>query len=285
MNTSYSYDEVDLLDLTIKIYLFFKRRFWLIAAVVTSCISIGILSSYLLFQPRYQTTMIFQSRSMTASEVIGVIDALNSLVKEENYTEIEKLTGIPSNIAYKIAKLEAMPNRDLQKNLEKDTRKDSTMALILETTSNDHLEIIQQGLVNCLENLPYVQKHKKLFKEASERILEQIYREIKHLDSLKKIAESSFYNKNSFILNTSGDISEKIILLREKENKVRMQLAFLDDIKVIKGFTRYNKPRKFSIQDNIGISTFVGVILGILLALIIELNKLIREKKNKIDYP
>lgn len=285
MNTSYSYDEVDLLDLTIKIYLFFKRRFWLIAAVVASCISIGILSSYLLFQPRYQTTMIFQSRSMTASEVIGVIDALNSLVKEENYTEIEKLTGIPSNIAYKIAKLEAMPNRDLQKNLEKDTRKDSTMALILETTSNDHLEIIQQGLVNYLENLPYVQKHKKLFKEASERILEQIYREIKHLDSLKKIAESSFYNKNSFILNTSGDISEKIILLREKENKVRMQLAFLDDIKVIKGFTRYNKPRKFSIQDNIGISTFVGVILGILLALIIELNKLIREKKNKIDYP
>ncbi|MCS6795281.1 MAG: hypothetical protein NZ516_04910 [Raineya sp.] len=274
-----TYEEIDLVELVLKIYKFFKKRILLILLVTLVCVGIGVLGSFVVFQPRYQTTMIFQSRSMTASEVVGVVGTLNNLAREENYEEMQKLTGLPREISKYIVKLEAAPNREIQKNIEKDIRRDSTLALTIETLDNENLDKIQQGLVSYFESLPYVQKHKQIFKEGNERVLAQIQQEIKHLDSLKKIVESSIFIKNSFILNTSGDISKKIIELREKENEVRKELAFPDDIKVIKGFTRYQKPRKFSIRDTLWVSAFVGLILGILCGLIIELNKLIRKRE------
>ncbi|PKQ70623.1 Wzz/FepE/Etk N-terminal domain-containing protein [Raineya orbicola] len=283
MNTtnsqSQSYEEIDLLELIIKIYKFFKKRFLLILAVMIACIGLGVLSSFLVFQPRYQSTMIFQSRSMTASEVVEITNTLNNLVREENYNEIEKLTGLPKDIAKNLEKLEAAPNREIQKNIDKDIRKDSTIALTIETTNNENLEKIQQGIVSYFENLPYVQKRKQLFKENKERLLAQIQKDIKHTDSIKRIVEASLFAKNPIILNSNSGFSKDLLLLYEAEGKVKEELAFIDDIKVIKGFTHYQKPRKFSIRDTLGISALIGFIVGILWSLVIEFNKIIRQRE------
>lgn len=278
-NTPQTYEEIDLLELIIKIYKFFKKRILLILAVMIACVGLGALSSYLVFQPRYQSTMIFQSRSMTASEVVGVTSMLNDLVREENYNEIEKLTGLPKDIAKNLEKLEAAPNREIQKNIDKDIRKDSTLALTIETTDNENLDKIQQGFVKYLENLPYVQKRTQLFKEGRERMLVQIQKEIKHVDSVKRIIEASLLAKNPIILNGGNEFSAELLKLYNAENQVREELAFPQDIKVIKDFTRYQKPRKFSIRETLGISALIGFILGILWSLIIELNKIIRQRE------
>lgn len=274
-----AYEEIDLLELFIKIYKFFKRRFLLILIVMVICVGLGVLANLLVFKPCYQTNMIFTSRSMTTSEIADITNSLNNLVKEENWEEIQKLTGLSKEISKDIKKLEAIPNREFQKNIEKDTRTDTTMTLILEITNNKNLYKIQQAIVNYFENLPYVQKNKKIYKENNERILAQIQKEIHHLDSLKKIVESSFYNKNSFILNAGAGISYEIMALKERENKVLKNLFFLEDIKVIKGFTRYQKPIKFSIRQTLGISALIGFIVGILWSLVIEFNKIIRQRE------
>lgn len=278
-NSPQTYEEIDLLDLIIKIYKFFKKRILLILAVMVACIGLGTLSSYLVFQPRYRSTMIFQSRSMNASEVAGVTNTLNNLVREENYTEIEKLTGLPKDIAMKIKKLEATLNREIQKNIDKDIRKDSTLTLIVETTDNKNFERIQQGFINYLENLPYVQKRTQLFKEGRERMLLQIQKEIRHVDSVKRIVEASFLSKNPIILNSGNEFSTELLRLYHAENQVREELAFPQDIKVIKDFTHYRKPVKFSMEDTLGTSAFIGFVLGVLWGLIIELNKLIRQRE------
>jgi hypothetical protein len=275
-----SYEEIDLLELIIKIYKFFKKRILLILAVMIACVGLGALSSYLVFRPRYQSTMIFQSRSMTASEVVGVTSMLNDLVREENYNEIEKLTGLPKDIAKNLEKLEAAPNREIQKNIDKDIRKDSTLALTIEITDNENLEKIQQGLINYFENLPYVKKRKQLFREGKERLLAQIQKDIKHTDSLKRIVEASLTAKNPIILNSNSGFSKDLLLLYEAESKVKEELAFSDDITVVKGFTRYQKARKFSINDTLGISALIGFIVGVLWSLIIELNKIIRDRES-----
>lgn len=284
MNTTnpQTYEEIDLLELIIKIYKFFKKRILLILAVMVACTGLGALSAYLFLQPRYQSTMIFQSRSMTASEVVGVTNTLDNLIREENYSEIEKLTGLPKAISKKIKKLEAAPNREIQKNIDKDIRKDSTLALTIETIDNENLEKIQQGLVNFFENLPYVQKRTQLFKEGRERMLLQIQKEIRHVDSVKRIIESSFLAKNPIILNGGNEFSTALLKLYDTENQVREDLASPQDIKVIKGFTRYQKPSKFTILKTLGISALIGFILGILWSLVIELNKLIRQREQTI---
>jgi capsular polysaccharide biosynthesis protein len=134
-----AYEEIDLLELFIKIYKFFKRRFLLILIVMVICVGLGVLANLLVFKPCYQTNMIFTSRSMTTSEIADITNSLNNLVKEENWEEIQKLTGLSKEISKDIKKLEAIPNREFQKNIEKDTRTDTTMTLILEITNNKNL--------------------------------------------------------------------------------------------------------------------------------------------------
>lgn len=279
--TQQGYEEIDLIELIIKIYKFFKKRIVLILASIIIAIGLGILSSFVLFQPRYQSTMIISSRSLTASEVVGMISTLDNLAKEENETEISKLTKIPENLAKKIEKIEAMPNRELQKNTEKDFRKDSTIAIRLEITQTEKWQTYQDGIAYYLENIPYVKKKTALYKEGQEKLLLNVQKEIKHLDSLKKIIEASVSGKTQLILSNSGEVYSEILRLYEAENEIKANLAFAEDIQIIKGFTNYKKPKKFYLRDTASLFAVIGLIIGIALSLIIELNKLIRKREGK----
>lgn len=279
--TQQGYEEIDLIELIIKIYKFFKKRIVLILLSVVIAVGLGVLSSFLLFKPRYQSIMIISSRSLTASEVVGFVSTLDNLAKEENETEISKLTKIPENLAKKIEKIEALPNRDFQKNVEKDVRRDSTIAIRLEVTKTGEWQAYQNGIAYYLENMPYVRKKTALYKEGQEKLLQNIQKEIRHLDSLKKIIEASGAGKTQFILSNSGEVYTEILKLYEAENKTKENLNFINDIQVIKEFTNYQKPKKFSLRETVALSAIIGLILGILLALIIELNKIIRKREGK----
>ncbi|MFN3316837.1 MAG: hypothetical protein ACK40K_08495, partial [Raineya sp.] len=219
--------------------------------------------------------------SLTASEVAGFVSTLDNLAKEENEEEINKLTKIPEKSARKITNIEAMPNRDFQKNIEKDIRRDSTIAIKLEVTEKENWKIYQEGVVHYLENIPYVKQKTALYKEAQEKLLQNVQKEIRHLDSLKKIIEASTAGKTQFILSNSGEVYTEVLKLYETENKIKENLNFINDIRVIKEFANYQKPKKFSLRDTATLFAIIGFIFGIVLALIIELNKLIRQRENK----
>jgi capsular polysaccharide biosynthesis protein len=279
--TQQGYEEIDLIELLIKIYKFFKKRIVLILTSTIIAIGLGVAASFVLFQPRYQSTMIISSRSLTASEVVGMISTLDNLAREENEAEISKLTKIPENLAKKIEKIEALPNRDFQKNVEKDIRKDSTIAIRLEITQTEKWQIYQDGIAYYLENMPYVKKKTALYKEGQEKLLQNIQKEIRHLDSLKKIIEASGSGKVQLLLSNSGGIYSDILKLYEAEEKVKENLKFLNDIQIIKDFTNYKKPKKFSLRDTATLFAIVGFAIGIVLALVIELNKIIRKREGK----
>lgn len=279
--TQQGYEEIDLIELTIKIYGFFKKRILLIILCFVLSAIIGLVLSFISLEPRYQSAMIISSRSLTASEVAGIIKTLDELAEEENEKEIAKLTGIPEKLASKIYKIEAMPNREYQKNIEKDFRKDSTIAIKLETTEKDNWQIYQKGIVNYLENIPYVKKKTALYKEGQEELLKNVQKEIKHLDSLKRIVEASVTGKTQLILNSTSNFYSEIIKLYETENLIKNNLTSPNDIEVIKDFTNYKKPKKFSLRYTVFLFGLVGVVLGILWALVIELNNIIRKREAK----
>lgn len=276
MNTSQAYEEIDLLELVIRIYKFFKKRILLIVATTVICIGAGSLSSYLIFQPRYQSTMIFKSRSISIPEAIGIFNDLDKLVKEENYAEFSRLTNVPIKIAKNVKKIYATPNHDIQKIEPK--KEESAIALTIETIDNENLDKIQQGIVSYFENLPYVQKSKKLFKESKEKILAQVRKEIRHIDSVRKIIEAIPLAKNYAIIEGLNNFSDKLDIYNAEAETIE-ELSYPDDIRIIKDFTCYQKPSKFSIKDILGTSALIGFILGILWGLIIELNKLIRQRE------
>jgi capsular polysaccharide biosynthesis protein len=278
--TQQGYEEIDLIELLIKIYKFFKKRYLLILFCIVISAVLGVLSNFLLFKPRYQSTMIISSRSLTASEVAGIISTLDAFAYEENTEELAKLLNIPEKLAKKIEKIEAMPNREFQKNVEKDFRKDSTIAIKLEVTESDNWKTYEKGIVSYLENIPYVKMKTALYKESQERLLQQVQKEIKHLDSLKKIIEAGG-GKAQFILNNSTQVYTEILKLYEKENEIKENLFFVNDIRVIKEFTNYKKPKKFSVKEVTITFALIGFIIGIVVSLIIELNKIIRKREGR----
>jgi DNA-directed RNA polymerase subunit F len=274
------YEEIDLIELLIKIYKFFKRRYRLILLCIVISAVLGVLSNFLFLKPRYQSTMIISSRSLTASEVAGIISTLDAFAYEENTEELAKLLNIPEKLAKKIVKVEAMPNREFQKNVEKDFSKDSTIAIKLEVAESDNWKTYEKGIVSYLENIPYVKMKTALYKESQERLLQQVQKEVKHLDSLKKIIEAGG-GKAQFILNNSTQVYTEILKLYEKENEIKENLFFVNDIRVIKEFTNYKKPKKFSVKEVTIIFALIGFIIGIVVSLIIELNKIIRKREGR----
>jgi len=279
--TQQGYEEIDLIELIIKIYKFFKKRKMLIVISVIIAVSSGILSSFLFLQPRYQSTMIISSRSLTGSEIAGMMSTLNSLADEENKEELELLTKIPQNLTKNIAKIEAVPNRDYQKNVEKDLRRDSTIAIKLEITKNQNWSVYQEGFAYFLENNPYVKKKNALYKAGQERLLKSIQKEIKHIDSLKKIIEASGAGKIQLLLNSSGGWYSDVIKLYDAENTIKENLAFANDIQIIKGFTNFKRPQKYSMRETLSFFAVIGLILGVVVALLIELSKVIRKREGK----
>ncbi|MCU0439809.1 MAG: hypothetical protein MUC49_18115 [Raineya sp.] len=276
------YEEIDLIELVIKIYKFFKRRYKLMLITVMIAVLLGWIASSLLILPRYFSSMIISSRSLSASEVSGLISTLDELVKDYNVKEFTKLTKIPEKDFGTIVAIKAMPNRDFQKYVEKDVRKDSTVAISIDLTNNAQWEIIQNGIVYYLENIPYVQKRTKIYREGQEKLLQQVQKEIKNIDSLKKIIEASPNAKNTIILSNSGGIYNEAFKLHETEKNIKENIALSNDIHVIKDFAHLQQPKKASVKETILIFGGVGFILGFLLALILELNRIIRKRENKI---
>ena len=278
--TQQGYEEIDLIELLIKIYKFFKKRYLLILFCIVISAVLGVLSNFLFLKPRYQSTMIISSRSLTASEVAGIISTLDAFAYEENTEELAKLLNIPEKLAEKIVKIEAMPNREFQKNVEKDFRKDSTIAIKLEVTERNEWKTYEKAILDYLENIPHIKKKTLLYKESQERLLQQVRREIKHLDSLKKIIEAGGTSKSQFIVN-SGIISSEIVNLSKKENEIKMSLFFADEFQIVKSFDNLKKPKKFSVKEVAIIFALIGFIIGIVVSLIIELNKVIRKREGR----
>jgi len=278
--TQQGYEEIDLIELLIKIYKFFKKRYLLILFCMVISAVLGVLSNFLFFKPRYQSTMIISSRSLTASEVAGIISTLDAFAYEENTEELAKLLNIPEKLAEKIVKIEAMPNREFQKNVEKDFRKDSTIAIKLEVTERNEWKTYEKAILDYLENTPHIKKKTLLYKESQERLLQQVRKELKHLDSLKKIIEAGGTSKSQFIVN-SGIISSEIVNLSNKENEIKMSLFFADEFQIVKSFDNLKKPKRFSYKGTLGTSSVAGFIIGIVVSLIIELNKVIRKREGR----
>ena len=282
MPSQQGYEEIDLIELVIKIYKFFKKRYKLM--LITSVVSVllGWGASTLLILPRYFSAMIVSSRSLSGSEISGLIFTLDDLVKENNKDEFKKLTGIPEKTFKSITNIKAIPNRDYQRNVEKDIRKDSTMAISVELTDNTEWETVQNGIVNYLENVPYVQKRTKVYKEGQEKLLLQVQKEIKSIDSLKKIIEASLNTKSTIILSNSGGIYNEALKLYETEKKIRENIIFGNDIHVIKDLAHLQKPKKASVKETILLFGGIGFVLGFLIALVIELNKIVRKRENSL---
>lgn len=227
------------------IYRKFKRNVISFALIVFLVTAAGYSLRYIL-QPAYETQGIFVSNILPAKYCSLMLANLNKLKGDKNMELLSQQLRINTDAAGDIQSIRLVAMRDTFR-IDK---KDSTLSLFritLVLKTMQHLDTIQQALINYLENNEYTMKRKEAKKTALEALKATLNFKIQSLDSLKKIVNSSIIPRGEgkgIILGEPIDpvsiYQAEMTYYREQLN-IDQALATIDNIEIIQPFLKINQ--------------------------------------------
>lgn len=284
-------DEIDLSLLALRIVRALQRNFKLFVGIVLLGTLLGVLY-YRSVTPVYNTSMVATSRVLTFNQMENLIKVLNNLAAEGNYTLLAKKMNVSLPVAKSISQVKTVVVEEEVKHIT-DTD-DKTLAfrrnlalannvseIVLSTTNNQQLDSIQAGLLFYLESNPFVEKRKTIQKQNLERMQSQLLQEVIKLDSLRlsvnKLISQASANNSTTIITEPSSINTDLVELYEKEMDVRTELALIDNVQVIQGFTPFERPSGPGLLKVLAIALGASLLLGFVLIALLELQRGLRK--------
>ena len=252
-------DDIDLINIVERAFLFFRRyRIAFIIAVVTG-IGLGCLRYYTSGKI-YKSRLILHSSFLTNLEEIEIITYWNELLKRNEFTALAQSFNCNENVLQKVVSIEGS---EILKNYS--ASNPNGFYIDARVRNNAVLPELQKALVYGLNNTEYVKQRLSLRKKDVETLIDKVTAEIQKLDSVKKNIESAITsgekNSTSFMLDIPG-VNKEFIDMNEKLLSYREELQFSSSgIQVLQSFVPLNTP--------VSISLRVMILLGILLCLFI----------------
>ncbi len=227
---------------------------------------LGGLLAYYLLPPAYKTSMIADSRVLGSPEIISMVDSWDNLLRKKEYEALATKLKLSSSILTKVKSLEAELNN---KSLSGSDPNNGPFVINAVVTDNSILDTLEQAIVSNIQSNEYVKR--------------RINRELRNLDSLKKQIEYQIADlnevktsvrkllqpgervtTNAFVADP-GSISVQILSLFAQKQGIEDRIQFIDEIQVIDGFTKYNKPD----SPKRLVCLALGAALGLLLSTLI----------------
>jgi len=280
-----------------QILLFFIRRAILIGIIVI--IALGV--SFLKFKtsPRYySSTLEAHSNAMSSIDMINYINNLHELFIEKNISGLQSKLGINKDDlnkikdvkAYKVVDFDMDGIPDLIDFDEKYETSDSTISrsrfvIKVEVFDQETFPAIQQSIIGFIDQNQYIKERNKIRKRQLNELISKLDYEISTLDSLQK---SEYFNKTEEPNTKAGQIlimneketqlyhSQIMGLYKEKQRLEETLELRTEPITIIQDFST------LSVIENNLISYLkfwgiIGIILGILIAILIENRRKIGE--------
>lgn len=284
-------DEIDLSLVALNLINIIKRyRVLLIMIVSLGCL-IGVFQYYK-SAPYYETSLIATSRVLTFNQVANLIKVLDKLAAEGNHSLLAKKMNVSISVAENISQLKAVVVEEEVTRVTDDD--DETLAfkrnlalannvseIVLTTTDNKQLDSIQTGLLFYLETNPFVEKRKSIQKRNLERMQTRLLEEVKKLDSLRlsvnKLISQSSANTSTTIVMDPSSINRSILELYKREQNLQTELALIDDVQIIQGFTPFEQPSGPGLLKVIAIALGASLALGFILIALLEIRRGIRK--------
>lgn len=260
-------DEIDLGRIFIKFILILKRRYIILLTTATLGLILGIYF-YVVQQPVYESRMTISSTLLNANNSSNLIETIDLLVKDGNHEMVSQKLQIPVDQVIKLAGL----------SVEKGTEgvQDQTPNIFhieARVTDNNILGPLQSGITYYLENTEFVKRRVDLRKETINALREKLKAEIQDLEALKARVNNNFMTGNegaNTVIMDPASIYKQAITMYESELELKTQLAFVENVQVIDGFTVFNKRISPRIRQ-IGYWLFGGLLLGIMLVFVFEI--------------
>lgn len=253
------------------VFLFSFKNFWTFAITVIIGTGIGF-GIHLLIKPVYTTDLTLVSYRLTNDHCAQLIGTLEELANhEENAPVLAKLLNLTTEEAEQINEIEYRNMNDKMEKLYSDSVLMNLPFLVrAEVHDTSILDKLQIGIVGYIENNEYSVKRKKLARQTLELMKAEVARNVKQLDSLKKIVDQSIIPRGTGTGIILGEpinpvnVYDKAIDMYRSELKIQEDIALLSNIEVMENFTKFVKPT----WPKLWLDLLLGGIGGYLLGLI-----------------
>ncbi len=235
-------DEIDLQQLVINVFRFFKRYLTFIVSCVAAGVVLGAMG-YVTLPPKFESQMIVMSDILTESYSDRLTEGLDRLIGEKNDSILAIRLGLNIEEAQQVSTIDI-------ESIKKETGpgsefEPSTFVVTVVTGEKALFPRLEEGIVNYLRNNEYVKTRVSQRERTYTLMIEKLDQEIQSLDSLKTrlFQGKPVYTKSSeMMLVDPTNIYSKIIELNKQRIDYKNSLELYNSIQLIEGFTPFNKP-------------------------------------------
>ncbi len=277
MQSTHQTEAIDLSKVLITLIAEIIRNFWTIVVCLMLCIGLG-LSYYFLSSRTYESRMIIQSDILSESYALKLGENMNAHVKDGDYDYISTSLGLTLEEAGKLREFKIVTalTPTSQTMAEKDK---IIVVLTVGISDNSILPKLQAGVVNFFSTNEYVKERVLEKRKELQNYINALDRELKMMDTLKlrvlrgKLATTKIGDVSIMDFATLYEVAGD---LYEKKFEAETDLALVDSIQVVEGFTRYNK----AVWPKLSIVLLASVALGCIAAFITIYTKTARKQSN-----
>jgi hypothetical protein len=205
---------------------------------------------------------------------IDLINYLEINIENKDYLELSDLLGVDLVVAKNIKKIEA--EQLYQKDMNEEFFTLNKFEIMLTVFDNKIIEDVQKGLIYYFSNNEYVSDYARKFNESSNQIIIDINHEMKLLEKIRIEGAKNSLDVSSSLKVINGQeksgVSNQIILLSKFREEIKTKKELLHPLSFVQNFAKVNKK-----EDDILVwgllSGFISFLLGLLVALTIEVKK------------
>lgn len=269
-------DEIDLLDLGIKVVGFFRKIFWqlVIAAALGAGLGFGFFS---LVPKQYESKMLIQSEKLTYSLGKSLLDDLNQLALEKSWDSLGAKLGITATDAETIIAIHLKSPIDRADQLKESEK--SSFEIIVRVYDLTKLILIQNGLEKYLGNNHFTLQFETMKKEYYLAVISKLDEQIAKL----KIQQEQFDagklyvgGKDAAYYFDPSVFNSRILDCELKKLKYQDSVKLVKKVKVITGFMSFQKPVFPKLRQSVVVGAAVGVVVVLAIALLRRLNKALK---------
>ena len=257
METDIRNDEIDLVEVFLKLYIFLKKYFILILISGIIGTSLGYSTKFFL-KEYFKSEMIIESYTISEKLRINYINQFQSLLDDKNFEILNNETGL------EIADLKNIKELSTKTDINK--KDEDILFITTQVWDSSVLPKLANGIQSFMFSFSYVKDEIEIFKDNSLSLINDIDIFIK--DSINT-SHRNYYI--SSIENNDFFHNEVLDLLKEKQ-KIEKSLKYATPFRVVQDFTIYQNPVN-NYKKNTFLGTVIFIITTILVLVIIELNK------------
>ncbi|MTI31979.1 hypothetical protein [Xanthovirga aplysinae] len=275
-------DEIDILELLVKIIGIIKRRAKSIILIGGLSFFVGITSFFFISSKAFYSSLVLFSHEIKLSEASLLIDNLSQYLEEDDKRKVANLLEMSTESVGELKSIEISKLEDNQIG-------NGAIYIRAEVGSNEILPELQKGIIHYFDSNPFLSRRQELDKKRLLTNISDIETELSRLDSiqmtLEQILKSSSQSKNgaNIFIDNYTLISKQILALKDKKGSLEEKLNENFKIEIIQPFQAYSKPQGKSFFYFLGICLGIGLVICIVWITLTEVNSLVKQKKQELS--